>query len=51
MNIAFKPLTKSDFPLLLKWLEAPHVKAWWDQEIKYDLVLVKEKFGSHHLAL
>ena len=47
MKITFKPLCAADFPLLLKWLEASHVKAWWDQDIKYDLDLVKEKFGKH----
>lgn len=47
MTITFTPLSKSYFPLLLKWLEMPHVKAWWDKEIIYTLELVKEKFSSH----
>lgn len=47
MNITFEPLTKSHFPLLLKWLEAPHVKAWWDQDVKWTEELIIEKYGSY----
>ncbi|MBS0236470.1 MAG: GNAT family N-acetyltransferase [Proteobacteria bacterium] len=47
MNITFTPLTTSHFPLLLKWLETPHVKAWWDQDISYTLAKVEEKYGSY----
>jgi RimJ/RimL family protein N-acetyltransferase len=28
-SIAFEPLTRDDFPLLGRWLAAPHVQAWW----------------------
>jgi RimJ/RimL family protein N-acetyltransferase len=28
--ISFQPLTPADHPLLLSWLQKPHVKAWWD---------------------
>jgi RimJ/RimL family protein N-acetyltransferase len=27
--IIFRPLTRADFPLLARWLAAPHVRAWW----------------------
>lgn len=47
MKIAFTPLAESHFPLLLKWLETPHVKKWWDQDVRYTIDLVKEKFGKH----
>ena len=47
MKITFIPLAKSHFPLLLKWLEAPHVKAWWDQDVTYTLDLVHEKYSSY----
>lgn len=47
MIITFEPLNESHFSLLLKWLEAPHVKTWWDQDISYTIDLVKEKFGKH----
>jgi aminoglycoside 6'-N-acetyltransferase len=26
----FRSLTHGDFPLLLEWLQRPHVKEWWD---------------------
>jgi len=45
VTLTFVPLTPAHFPLLLQWLEAPHVKAWWDRDLTYDLALVKEKFG------
>ncbi|PPE03412.1 GNAT family N-acetyltransferase [Holospora curviuscula] len=51
MTITFKPLHESHFPLLLKWLESPHVKKWWDQDVTYMLELVKEKFGKHIRSL
>ncbi|MGX6960355.1 MAG: hypothetical protein ACIPMY_03825 [Rickettsia endosymbiont of Pentastiridius leporinus] len=35
MNINFIPLTISHFSLLLKWLNMPHVKLWWDEDIKW----------------
>jgi RimJ/RimL family protein N-acetyltransferase len=47
MSITFKPLTKSNFPLLLKWLETPHVKAWWDEDIKWDIALIHKKYDSY----
>ena len=47
MILEFEPLTKSHFPLLLKWLEAPHVKKWWDQDVTYTLDLVHEKYRSY----
>jgi len=47
MNISFKPLCESDFPLMLKWLEAPHVKQWWDLDIVWTLELVQRKYSSY----
>lgn len=47
MNITFIPLTSSHFDLLLKWLEAPHVKKFWDSHIKYTDILIKEKYSSY----
>ncbi|XVN40882.1 MAG: GNAT family N-acetyltransferase [Rickettsia endosymbiont of Argas persicus] len=47
MNIHFVPLTNSHFPLLLKWLEMPHVKLWWDQDIKWNIELVEQKYSSY----
>ncbi|RCV52964.1 GNAT family N-acetyltransferase [Marinitenerispora sediminis] len=28
-SLTFRPLVRADFPLLLTWLRAPHVRAWW----------------------
>ncbi len=33
MKIKFIALSIFDFPLLYKWLEASHVKQWWDEDI------------------
>jgi aminoglycoside 6'-N-acetyltransferase len=29
VSIRFEPLTRDDLPLLLVWLQKPHVAAWW----------------------
>jgi RimJ/RimL family protein N-acetyltransferase len=47
MNINFIPLSESHFPLLLKWLEAPHVKAWWDQDVYWTLELIQRKYSDY----
>lgn len=43
MSITFTTLQESHFPLLLKWLESKHVKAWWDKDIDWNEGLVYEK--------
>jgi len=47
MNISFTPLQESHFPLLLKWLEEPHVKEWWDPEVKWTLESVQAKYTTY----
>lgn len=47
MEIKFIPLAESHFPLLLKWLETPHVKAWWDQDIKWTFALIQKKYADY----
>lgn len=47
MKITFAPLAESHFPLLLKWLDAPHVKAWWDQDVKWNPKLIQEKYADY----
>jgi len=47
MNLEFEPLVELHFPLLLKWLEMPHVKAWWDKDIKRTLDSIREKYGTY----
>lgn len=46
MQLNFRILQESDYLLLLKWLQNPHVKEWWDRDIEWTLDLVKEKYGS-----
>jgi aminoglycoside 6'-N-acetyltransferase len=45
--IHFEPLQEKHFPLLLKWLETPHVKAWWDQDVHWTMDLIHEKYGKY----
>lgn len=47
MNVSLRKLCEEDFSLLLKWLEAPHVKAWWDQDVVWDMAKVKDKYQSY----
>ncbi len=47
MNIKFIPLSESHFPLLLKWLEMSHVKAWWDRNVDWTPELIDEKYASY----
>jgi aminoglycoside 6'-N-acetyltransferase len=42
-SISFRPLGRSDFPLLQQWLSAPHVSAWWGAAI--DLAGVEATYG------
>ena len=41
--IAFRPLTRDDFPLLQRWLNTPHVLQWWDKPGP-SLAEVEEKY-------
>lgn len=47
MNIIFNPLAESHFPLMLKWLESPHIKIWWDKDITYTKEKVKDKYLNY----
>ena len=42
-QISFRPLTRSYFPLLQKWLAAPHVAVWWNE--RFDLDSLEAKYG------
>ena len=42
-SISFRPLERSDFPLLQEWLSAPHVSAWWNECL--DLPGLEVKYG------
>ena len=41
--ISFRLLGRTDFPLLQKWLAAPHVGDWWNE--RFDLASLEAKYG------
>lgn len=41
-TISFKPLQEDDLELLCKWLDKPHVKEWWNDDLSHDEI--KEKY-------
>jgi aminoglycoside 6'-N-acetyltransferase len=43
MALSFRPLERSDFPLLAEWLGAPHVDSWWPGP--NDLPAIEAKYG------
>ena len=43
VSVTFRPLNRSDFPLLQEWLSAPHVAVWWHEPL--DLASVEVKYG------
>lgn len=42
-RISFRPMARSDFPLMQKWLAAPHVAMWWNE--RFDLTSLEAKYG------
>ena len=47
MLFTFEPIDESHFSLLLKWLESPFIKVWWDPEITWTHKLIEEKYGTY----
>lgn len=45
--IGFQSLTNAHFPLLLRWLEEPHVKVWWDHNIQWNMQKIEAKYGEY----
>jgi aminoglycoside 6'-N-acetyltransferase len=45
--ITFRKLTQNDLNFLLRCLEYPHVKLWWDKDIKWTYDLIKEKYTTY----
>jgi aminoglycoside 6'-N-acetyltransferase len=41
--VEFRPLRRSDFPLLGQWLSAPHVEPWWREP--YDPTSIEMTYG------
>lgn len=42
-HISFRPMRHTDLPLLQRWLQLPHVDAWWHEPL--DLAGVVAKYG------
>lgn len=38
VKLSFRPLERADFALLVRWLAAPHVAAWWREDADPDAV-------------
>jgi RimJ/RimL family protein N-acetyltransferase len=36
--LIFRPVTEDDLPMLLEWLQRPHVSEWWKSETSLDAV-------------
>lgn len=47
MNVTFESLHEKHLPLLLKWLQTPHVKEWWDKDVLWTIELVQKKYGTY----
>lgn len=46
-NFCFKPLVKRHLPLLLKWLNSPHVQEFWDTGTVWTKEMIDAKYGSY----
>lgn len=46
-QIRFVPLDPSHFPLLLRWLRAPHVHRWYDQGLLWTMERIDKKYGTY----
>jgi RimJ/RimL family protein N-acetyltransferase len=42
-DVSFRPMTRDDFPLFAKWLEAPQVKKWWKEPSTPEAI--EKKYG------
>ncbi|MBS0615813.1 MAG: acetyltransferase [Verrucomicrobia bacterium] len=45
--ISFEPLRQDHLPLLLTWLNAPHVQNFWDRGTAWTESLVQGKYGTY----
>jgi aminoglycoside 6'-N-acetyltransferase len=42
-QISFRPMARSDFSLMQRWLAAPHVAVWWNE--RFDPASLEAKYG------
>ena len=45
--VSLMPLGEEHFPLMLKWLNVPHVKRWYSSGIEWTLQQVQEKYTDY----
>jgi aminoglycoside 6'-N-acetyltransferase len=48
--ITFAPLQPLHFPLLLSWLHAPHVRAWWDKDVPWTAEFIEKKYTHYTMG-
>lgn len=44
--IYLHPLKHKHLTLLLRWLEQPHVKQWWDSDVSWNYEKIVQKYGN-----
>jgi len=42
----FRPVERRDLPLLRRWLEAPHAREWWGDDVAASLAEIEEAIDS-----
>lgn len=47
MQFTFEPLKECHFEKLLGWLNAPHIKPWWDVDVVWTEDLIHEKYQTY----
>lgn len=50
MQITFEPVTADHFPLLRRWIAAPHVAAWWG-EVEEEMALIAGHLASDEVRM
>jgi aminoglycoside 6'-N-acetyltransferase len=45
--IHFIPLQQKDFPLLVHWLNQPHVAEWWPENLPWTIKSVTQKYQTY----
>lgn len=46
-DITFHVLNRSDFPLIVTWINAPHVAPWWAENRVWSLEDIEKKYSTY----
>ena len=49
-NYSFRPLTEADLPLMRRWLDTAHVKAWWPDADK-QIALMQQDMDNAEIRM